>query len=248
MTEKLLTDKLMTVKPWEPLGDAMMDYFLGRMGTSICVKSSIEADRYVSLETFFRENQTFPTLEKDAFHFCKGKILDAGAGSGPHALYLQEKGFDITGIDISEKSVEVMQKRGLKKTVCADIFNYEGETYDTILMMMNGIGIAGDLPGLSKLLQHFKKLLNPGGQILFDSTDIGYVSSFDRSLSSLRTPIPEYYGTAYYQLEYKGKTGEIYPWLFIDRHTLTTAATENGYKCSVLKIHGTQFLARLEQG
>src|SRR6185437_5629672 len=232
-------------KPWEPLGDAMMDYFLGKVGTSILVKSSIEGDRYVPLETFFREHQVFPPLEKDAFRFCKGKVLDAGAGSGPHALFLQKKGFDITGIDISEKSVEVMQKRGLKKSVCADIFSYETERFDTVLMMMNGIGIAGDLQGLSKLLYHFKKLLNHGGQVLFDSTDIGYVSSFDRSLSSLHTPIPEYYGTAYYQLEYKGKTSEIYPWLFIDKDTLATVATENGYKCSVLKMRGTQFLGRL---
>jgi len=234
-------------KSWEPLGDAMEDYFMGNMGASICVKSSIEGDRYVPLESFFREKETFPQLEKNAFRYCKGKILDAGAGSGPHALYLQKKGFDITGIDIGEKSVQVMQRRGLKKAVCENIFNYEAETFDTILMMMNGIGLAGDLPGLSKLLQHFKKLLNPKGQLLFDSTDIGYVSTFDRVISSVRMPSPEYYGTAYYQLEYKGKTGEIYPWLFIDRNTLTKIAGENGYKCQILKVQKTQFLASLVQ-
>ena len=233
--------------PWEPLGDAMEDYFLGNMGASICVKSSIEGDRYVPLESFFREKDTFPQLEKNAFRYCKGKILDAGAGSGPHAMYLQKKGFDITGIDISEKSVEVMQRRGLKKAICADIFNYEEETFDTILMMMNGIGLAGDLQGLSKLLQHFKKLLNAGGQVLFDSTDIGYVSTFDRVISSLQLPPTEYYGTAYYQLEYKGKKGEIYPWLFIDRKTLTQIAGENGYKCQILKVQKSQFLASLVQ-
>ena len=233
------------VKPWEPLGEAMMDYYLGNMATTINIKSSIEGDRIVALEAFFRDNENFPKIERHAFRYCEGKILDVGAGSGPHALYLQRKHFDITGIDISEKSVEVMRKKGLQKAICADIFLYDSDTYDTILLMMNGIGVAGDLEGLSRLLQHFKKILNPRGQILFDSTDIGYVSSFDRAISSVRMPIPEYYGTAYYQLQYKGKTGEIYPWLFIDRKTLVNIASVNGYKCQILKIHRNQFLASL---
>ncbi len=235
----------MTVKPWIPLGDAMMDYFMGNMGTTIYIKSSIEGDRVVALEAFFRENENFPKIERHAFRYCKGKILDVGAGSGPHALYLQKKGFDVTAMDISEKSVEVMQKRGLKKTFCADILEYSGGVYDTILLMMNGIGVAGDLDGLSKLLQHFKTLLKSGGQVLFDSTDIGYVSSFDRAISSIRMPIPDYYGIAYYQLEYKGVVGEVYPWLFIDRKTLVNIAAENGYHCQVLKVQKTQFLASL---
>jgi len=235
----------MNVKPWEPLGDAMMDYYHGNMATTIYIKSSIEGDRVVSLEAFFRENENFPKIERYAFRYCNGKILDVGAGSGPHALYLQKERFDTTAIDISDKAVEVMQKRGLKKTFCIDIFEYDTETYDTILLMMNGIGVAGDLQGLARLLQHFKKLLNPGGQILFDSTDIGYVSSFDRAISSLRTPIPEYYGTAYYQLQYKGKTGDVYPWLFIDRKTLVNIATENGFNSQILKTYKNQFLASL---
>jgi len=181
------------VKPWEPLGEAMMDYYLGNMATTINIKSSIEGDRIVALEAFFRDSENFPKIERHAFRYCKGKILDVGAGSGPHALYLQRKHFDITGIDISEKSVEVMRKKGLQKAICSDIFLYDSDTYDTILLMMNGIGVAGDLEGLSRLLQHFKKILNPRGQILFDSTDIGYVSSFDRAISSVRMPIPEYY-------------------------------------------------------
>ena len=46
---------------------------------------------------------------------AKGKVLDVGAGSGCHSLVLQEKGIDVTAIDISPLSVETTKERGVKK-------------------------------------------------------------------------------------------------------------------------------------
>jgi len=236
--------KSLLTPSWVPLGDAIMDYYNGDINATICIKSTIEGDRVVPVGTFFREKDQFPKIEKDAFKYCKGKTLDVGAGGGPHALYLQKKGLDITGLDISDKAVEVMQKRGLN-AVCASIFEYHDSSFDTILMMMNGIGVAGELSALGILLRHLKSILKPGGQILFDSTDIDYVTSFDRALSTLRIPFPEYYGIVHYQLEYKDKKGEIYPWLFIDKKTMKRIAEENGYQFSVLKSRSSQYLGRL---
>jgi SAM-dependent methyltransferase len=233
-------------KPWVPLGEAMMDFYSGNQSATIYIQSTIEGDRAVPVDVFFREKDHFPKLERDAFRYCRGKILDVGAGSGPHALFLKKKKFDVTPMDISEKAVEVMRQRGLQNALCADIFEYCGEKYDTILMMMNGIGVAGNLPNLAKLLQHLKTLLNPVGQILFDSTDISYVTPYDRSMSSLRIPFPAYYGTVYYQLEYKNIKGEVYPWLFIDKRSLKRIAEENGYTCDILKSKKSQYLASLK--
>jgi SAM-dependent methyltransferase len=232
-------------EPWVPLGAAMMDYFLGNIPAVVCIKSTIESDRAVPIETFFRTIEGFPALEKSAFRYCTGKILDAGAGAGPHALYLQEKGFDVTAIDISDQAVEVMRKRGIRKVFCTDVLQFENEKFDTILMMMNGIGVAGDLHTLKDLLNHFKSLLAPNGRIIFDSTDIAYVTSFDRASGSIRIPMPEYYGTVYYQLEYKGEMGTVYPWLYIDRKTMKRICEETGYTCRILKNKRSQYLAQL---
>ena len=60
-----------------------------------------------------------------------GKTLDVGAGSGCHSLVLQEKGIDVTAIDISPLSVETMKERGIKKVMEQDFFTQE-EQYDTI--------------------------------------------------------------------------------------------------------------------
>jgi SAM-dependent methyltransferase len=233
------------VESWEPLGEALMDYYSGNKLATIYIKSTIEADRAVPVEAFFREEGEFPPLEKFALKHCRGTILDAGAGAGPHAMILQKKGFDVTCLDISTEAVEVMKKRGLKKVFCSSIFDFKTGKYDTILMMMNGIGFAGDLKKVSELFIHLKGLLIPGGQLLFDSTDINYVSEYDRANSTLRVPKPDYYGITWYQLEYKGRLGKMYPWIFLDKNRLNQIADEAGFECRILKIKDSQYVASL---
>ena len=53
----------------------------------------------------------------------------------------------IADIDISPLSVETMKERGVKKVLEQNFFTLEGQ-YDTILMLMNGIGIVGTLERL----------------------------------------------------------------------------------------------------
>lgn len=234
-----------TVPSWQPLGEALLDYQNGSVQAHVTIRSSIEYDRLVPVSAFYRQGNDFPKLEKQALQKCKGKVLDIGAGAGSHTLFLQKKGMDVTAIDVNPLAVEVMQMRGVQHSVCTDIYSFEGGKFDTILMMMNGIGVAQDLNGLAKLLEHLKGLLNPGGQILFDSTDISYVSPDDKAFASLRKHKGTYYGTVFYELEYKGKCGEVYPWLFIDKETLMTLAESCGYHCHIAYEMQDQYLARL---
>lgn len=53
-----------------------------------------------------------PELEQIALQMAEGNTLDVGAGSGCHALALQEMGKEVCAIDISPRSVEVMEKEG----------------------------------------------------------------------------------------------------------------------------------------
>ena len=43
------------------------------------------------------------------------------------------------------------------------------------LLLMNGIGLCATLEGLQHFLQHAKGLLQAGGQLLFDSSDVAYL-------------------------------------------------------------------------
>jgi hypothetical protein len=120
-----------------------------------------------------------------------------------------------------------MKKRGVNNAIEADIFSYSKGGYDTLLLLMNGIGLAGTLKQLKELLLHLKKLLNKGGQLLFDSSDIAYLYEDD-------LPKEGYYGELQYQYQYKKLKTEWFNWLYVDENTLKKIANEAGYKMELL--------------
>mgnify|MGYP002088314889 CR=1 FL=1 len=68
-----------------------------------------------------------------------------------------------------------MSERGIKDVECVNLFDPQlQDKYDTLLLLMNGTGIAGKLERLPSLLNRLKELLADGGQILVDSSDLKY--------------------------------------------------------------------------
>lgn len=102
----------------------------------------------------FRSEQEMPQLEKRALELVRGKVLDIGAGAGCHALALKEKGFEVKAIDVSPLSCEVMKARGIEDVECINLFDPQLQgKFDTILLLMNGTGIAGKLCALADAAQ-----------------------------------------------------------------------------------------------
>jgi SAM-dependent methyltransferase len=197
------------------------------------------------VDYLFRSFNKMPKLEKKALQLCHGKILDVGCGAGSHALHLQQKGFDVSAIDISENAIKTCTLRGIKNANVQNILDVENEKFDTILLLMNGTGIFETLTETSKYLQKLKSLLNPNGQILIDSSDIIYMfDTFEDG--SYIVPADGYYGELTFTISYKNETEESFPWLYLDYNTLQNAAHANEFK-SELILEGEHFdyLARL---
>jgi SAM-dependent methyltransferase len=222
------------------LGEAIYDFQFQNQPGELWIHNTYGPKEPMPIETYFREEDDMPDLEWLALNECRGRVLDVGAGAGSHSLILQERGFDVTAIDISPKAVEVIKARGLHNTLQADIFLYNAEKFDTILLLMNGLGLAGTVDGLVKLLRHLKTLLTPGGQLLFDSSDVAYL--YEGKLPENET----YYGEISYQYEYKGQKTEWFKWLYIDEQKLTTLTQAEGWQMEVmLEDEFGQYLTRL---
>ena len=160
----------------DPMGCAIADYYeKGKAGKLRVFSSQFDEDE-IPVSQLFRTFDEMPELEQESLRLAEGKILDCGAGSGCHALALQDMGKDVEAIDISPRSVEVMQQRGVKHAYCINLFdeNYL-QKFDTILMLMNGSGIIGKLENMSAFFTKMKQLLNPGGCIYMDSSDLRYL-------------------------------------------------------------------------
>ena len=226
-------------------GKAILDFQTNNSPEDLVTETNISEADEMSVEYLFRSFNEMPELEKKALQLCKGKVLDVGCGAGSHSLYLQEKGFEVTAIDISENAIKACKLRGLNDIRVQNILDLENESFDTILLLMNGTGIFRTLLETSNYLQKLKSLLNPNGQILIDSSDIIYMFDEDADGSYL-VPADDYYGELTFTISYKGETEESFPWLYLDYNTLQNAAQANGLQCElVLEGKHYDYLARL---
>jgi cyclopropane fatty-acyl-phospholipid synthase-like methyltransferase len=226
-------------------GKAILDFQTNNSPKDIITETNIsEADK-MSVAYLFRDYNEMPKLEQKALQLAKGKILDVGCGAGSHSLYLQEKGFEVTSIDISENAIEACQLRSLKNAKTQNILEldsdlHQNDKFDTILLLMNGTGIFQTISESSKYFQKLKNLLNPNGQILIDSSDIIYMFDEDE------VPTDNYYGELTFTISYKNETENPFPWLYLDYTLLEKLAAENGLQCELIENgEHYDYLARL---
>jgi SAM-dependent methyltransferase len=209
------------------------------------------------VKTYFRDGDDMPELEWIALQHCRGRILDIGAGAGSHSLFLQKMGLDVTALDISPLNAKVIKDRGVKKVLRRDFFTLQPAKvapYDTLLLLMNGIGLAATLDGLHLFLQKARTLLRPGGALIFDSSDVAYLYH-DRPPKKGPSARPggpssgHYYGEIFYQYEYRRQRTDWFKWLFVDKRTLRRIAASEGWKMQLLfEDKFDQYLAELRPG
>jgi SAM-dependent methyltransferase len=223
-------------------GQALYDYFQHGEADPLYLHTSYEVTEEMPVDWFFRDEEDFPALELRALKAAQGKILDIGAGVGSHAIELYEQGKEVHALDNSPYCVEIMKARGLPKVLHQSLWESFPEKYDTLLLLMNGIGIVGTLEGLRKFLCQAHDWIRPGGQILFDSSDLSYL------YEDIKLEQYPYKGEIQYQYEYKGKKGEWFSWLYVDQHTMKNYAEEAGWKMELLEEdHNDQYLASLQR-
>ncbi len=221
-------------------GKAILDYQTNNSPENLITETNISEADEMFVEYLFRSFKSMPKLEQKALQLAKGKILDVGCGAGSHALYLQEKGFDVTAIDISQKAIETCKLRGVKKALISDILNVDKtESFETILLLMNGTGIFGTLNETSKYLQKLKSLLTDNGQVLIDSSDLIYMYDQDED-GAYDVPAGTYYGELIFTVHYKNETEKPFPWLYLDYNTLQNACHANGLNCELV-LEGKHF-------
>jgi len=194
----------------------------------------------VPLSVFF-DDFSFTSIELLALDRCKGKIIDVGAGAGRHTLELQRRNANVTAIDISKSAVTVMKSRGVKKIIHSDIMDLSDVKYDTLLMLMNGIGMVGSPENLDKFLIKAKQLLSKNGIIIFDSVDVlktdnqKHISYREKNIQNGKLP-----GQQKLRINYSGVSGEWFNWLHINFKEVSTvelvSEKENGQYVAELQI------------
>jgi len=230
------------------LGKALLDYESGNYTEDIKTYSSLDEEDIIPVPYLFRDFKKMPMLEQKALKLCKGSVLDIGCGAGSHSLYLQKKGFAVTALDQSPGAIETCRLRGVEQTVLKGIHDFNNKKFDTLLMLMNGIGIVGKLNNIDSFFTHLKSLLNPNGQILLDSSDIIYMYDEDEDGGYWIPDDQNYYGEVTFEMEYKREKSKPLDWLYLDYNTLQRAANANNLSCELVsKGKHYDYLAKLTE-
>jgi|TARA_B110000116_G_C16800387_1_gene570030 SAM-dependent methyltransferase len=194
---------------------------------------------------FFRGEDDFEDWELLALERCGPRVLDIGAGVGSHGLVLQNRGHRVTALELLPGAVRIMRERGITDARLGQLeeFSETELKYDTILLLMNGSMLAGNLTGLEHLLGLTSSLLASTGIILMDSTDL-------RTTGDLDCPVSQNYaGELHYQLEFEGVTGEVFPQLFIDPKLLECICQNVGLEAGVIWSNKKgHYLVELKRG
>ena len=103
------------------------------------------------------------------------RILDLCCGNGRHSLELAERGYDVTGVDRTERYIETARlearKRSLNaKFVVDDMRDYRSPNrYDVILNLFGSFGYFEDASDDHKVVENMYDSLRPGGQLLIET-------------------------------------------------------------------------------
>ena len=156
----------------DAFGHGLYDYLKGK-GQFIIIERDdglIEAGKTAG---YFAEYIDWPEHEKKAFKYAKGRVLDIGCGAGRHSIYLQDRGLDVLGVDISSLAIKVCELRGLKKAKVLPITQIGKDLgkFDTILMLGNNFGLFANKRRTKWLLKRFYNITTKNALIIAETRD-----------------------------------------------------------------------------
>ena len=157
----------------DAFGHSIYDYLKGEAEFQIVERDDGDIGS-IKLGVYFNQYKDWHPIEKKAMRYVRGRVLDIGCGAGRHALYLQEKGHDVVGIDNSPLAIKVCKERGLRDARVVPItrINSKLGIFDTVIMMGNNFGLFGSFEKAKQLLGKLSKIISQSGRIITTTNDV----------------------------------------------------------------------------
>lgn len=158
----------------DAFGHAFMDCWEGRSDGAV----TIDRDDGLSeigceAAAYFKPFDEWSPHQRKSLDHATGRVLDIGCGAGRHALYLQEKGCRVVGIDESPLAIHVCRLRGLadaRELSVTEISSRLGR-FDTVLMLGNNFGLFGTVKRARWLLRRLHGMTSPEARVIAETVD-----------------------------------------------------------------------------
>jgi ubiquinone/menaquinone biosynthesis C-methylase UbiE len=93
-----------------------------------------------------------------------GELLDVGCGGGAHAVAFAERGWGVTGVDVSAAQLELARARGVEVVQAdATALPFEDATFDAAVSMFTHT----DVGDFARVASEAARVLRPGGPFVY---------------------------------------------------------------------------------
>lgn len=186
-----------------------------------------------SPDYYFAPPEEWLPCELAALSAVAGPVVDLGCGVGRVALFLQEQGFEVVGVDRSQGALRIARARGLRRVErCAvSARSLPRGSFRTALLLGNNLGIAGSLRATEDLLRALRARLGPEGVVVFSTCDPYAAGLPGRAGTTARRRHP---GEFRLRIEYGDLVGPWFGLVFVDRLTLERLARRTGWRVARL--------------
>jgi SAM-dependent methyltransferase len=232
-------------------GRELMIHYLGQPVTQVVERDDGYIDASTTMGEYFLEYRDWPASQKQAMKLVRGRVLDLGCGAGRHALYLQEKGHEVVGLDNSPLALKVCRKRGLKRTCLAPVTRIPGKlgSFDTLVMMGHNFGLLENHRRARWLLKRFRNLTGKDGRIIAESLDYSkskvpvHVNYQRRNRARGRTP-----GQIRLRLRFQELKTPWFDYLFVTPGEMRRIVKGTGWKVTrIIESRALDYVAVLEK-
>lgn len=158
----------------DAFGQMMWACYEGRESWQIVERDDGYFSAYGDPKAYFSQFNDWRRIEQKAMDFARGRVLDVGCGAGRHSLYLQEKGFNVLGIDSSSLAIKICKLRGLKnaKVLAVENMDFKPDSFDTLIMLGGNFGLLGSPEKAKALLKTFHRITSSRARIIAGSRDV----------------------------------------------------------------------------
>ncbi len=217
-------------------GRALMDWTQGGTAPEVIERDDGFTDLGAGHELYVAKFKDWPSSERQSIRYVRGRIIDVGCGAGRVALYLQQRGFDVVGLDASRLAIRSARLRGVKEAWCMSIDDLSDRIaqFDTIILFGNNLGIFGTPDRLRRMLTVWAHRTNARARILAQSTNpyCGGAPAFDRSYYKRNKQRGRMPGQLRIRTHYRGYVGTWSDWLFVSRNEMRVLLKGTGWQQS----------------
>lgn len=235
----------------DAFGHALHDYLQGSGAQIIIERDDGNLDVSGDAAVYFREYEEWDDYEREAMNAVRGRVLDLGSGAGRHALYLQNRGHDVVALDNSPLAIEVVERRGVRKTALMPVTQVSSRlgVFDTIVMMGNNFGLLADERRAKWLLRRFYKMTTSDARIVATSLDPRmtdnplHLAYHDRNRRRGRM-----IGQVRIRVRYRNLKGLWSDYLFVSSEEMEEISRSSGWMISkIIESEGPVYVAIIEK-